>query len=106
MTLCAPQLCKHCERYSGVGMRYSGGLLSGKTVRLTPMPFPKVLNAKHGNSMCHFSDLGMTGPGIEPRPTVAQASYYWGIDAVGNLVTVKTANTRVIILEKFHSYKC
>ena len=30
---------------------------SGSTVRLTPMLFPKVLNAKQGNSMYQFSSL-------------------------------------------------
>ena len=31
-----------------------GGWLSGSTVCFTPMIFPEVLNAKQGNSMCHF----------------------------------------------------
>ena len=40
----------------------------------TPMLFPEVLNAKEGSSMYHFQVFGMTGPGIEPRPTAYKAS--------------------------------
>ena len=39
---------------------------SGSTVCFTPMLFFKVLNAKLGNSMCHFQVFGMTRPGVKP----------------------------------------
>ena len=39
------------------------------------MLFPELLNAKQGNSMCHFLQVfGMTRPGIEPRPTAHKTS--------------------------------
>ena len=45
------------------------GWPSGGNVCLTPMLFPKVLNAKQGNSMYHFFQvLSMTRPDIEHRP--------------------------------------
>ena len=51
-----------------------GNWPSGSTVCFTPTLFPEVLNAKQGNSMCHFQVFGMTRPGIEPRPTTYNAS--------------------------------
>ena len=48
---------------------------SGSTVCFTPKLFPKVLNAKQGNSMGHFLPFFViTRPGIEPRSTAYKAS--------------------------------
>ena len=40
-----------------------GGWPSGSTVCFTPMLFPEVLNAKQGNSICHFSSLWFDSTG-------------------------------------------
>ena len=50
------------------------GWLSGSSVFLTPMLFPKMLNAKQGNSMHYFQVFGLTQAGMEPQSTVHKVS--------------------------------
>ena len=61
--------------YASTANATVGGWPSGSTVCFTPMLFPKVLNAKQGNSMYQiFQVFGMTRPDIKPRPTACKAS--------------------------------
>ena len=61
------QMCNHSECCSW-------GCQSGSTECSTFVPPPKVLKAKPGNNLQHFSVNGMTRSGIEPQLAANRAS--------------------------------